>query len=104
MPAVGWKKGLGAALALALLCAPAAAQEQQEEDEEKPAEERLQVYDAIEVSGRDSDMLEIADSASEGVTGSADLASSALGISRGFEVCWPRAGRLEAHASVPDRR
>lgn len=34
----------------------------------------LQVYEAIEVTGRESDLLEIADSATEGVTGHADLA------------------------------
>ncbi len=85
MSVIWLKKGIRAAwipvLAIALLCGPAAAQEQKDGDQEKPAEpaeettqeERLQVYDAIEVTGRDSDMLEIADSASEGVTGSSDL-------------------------------
>lgn len=60
------------ALAAALLCGPAAAQEQKKEQEQEQ-EETLQVYEAIEVTGRDSDMLRIADSASEGVTGSSDL-------------------------------
>ncbi|MES1242316.1 MAG: TonB-dependent receptor [Acidobacteriota bacterium] len=74
-----------AGVALALLCGTAAAQTtepekppKEEKAEEKPAEtakpdEPLQVYEAIQVTGRDSDLLEIADSAGEGVTGRADL-------------------------------
>ena len=56
-------------IAATLLCGPAAAQESEDEKQE----ETLQVYEAIEVTSRDSDMLEMADSASEGVTGSSDL-------------------------------
>ncbi|HWM89779.1 MAG TPA: TonB-dependent receptor [Thermoanaerobaculia bacterium] len=37
-------------------------------------DEQLQVYEAIEVAGRESDLLGIADSATEGVTGREDLA------------------------------
>jgi outer membrane receptor protein involved in Fe transport len=42
--------------------------------EEATGEEALQVYEAIEVSGRESDLLGIANSATEGVTGREDLA------------------------------
>jgi hypothetical protein len=41
--------------------------------EESKPEDRLQVYDEIEVTDRASDMLGVADSASEGVTGREDL-------------------------------
>lgn len=54
-------------LILALLGEPAAA------TPEEISEETLQVYEAIQVTGRESDLMGIADSASEGVTGSADL-------------------------------
>jgi len=43
-------------------------------DEDRGAEtEKLQVYEEIQVTSRASDMLGVADSASEGVTGHADL-------------------------------
>jgi hypothetical protein len=46
----------------------------QEEKEKKPADEKkLQVYDEIQVIDRASDMVGVADSASEGVTGRKEL-------------------------------
>jgi hypothetical protein len=62
-------------MVVALLCGSAAAAQEAEQaqDQEQKQDETLQVYEEIQVTGRDSDMLEIADSASEGVTGSADL-------------------------------
>jgi outer membrane receptor protein involved in Fe transport len=46
---------------------------EQKKEEEKKDETRLQVYDEIQVTGRASDMLGVADSAGQGVTGHADL-------------------------------
>ena len=71
------KSTLVPALLAILFCGPAAAAEEKK-DEEKTAEagnadDSLQVYESIEVTGRDSDLLEISDSAGEGVTGRADL-------------------------------
>jgi outer membrane receptor protein involved in Fe transport len=43
-----------------------------------PAAAALQVYDEIQVTGRGSDMLGVADSATEGVTGRAELAERPL--------------------------
>ncbi len=47
--------------------------DQEKADPQKKDETRLQVYDEIQVTGRASDMLGVADSASQGVTGHADL-------------------------------
>jgi len=66
------------ALAIALAPGVARAQdpavEEAPETEEAQAEpEKLTVYDEIEVTGRGSDMVGVADSATEGVTGQVDL-------------------------------
>src|SRR5690242_7430461 len=53
---------------------PAAKEDKDGKDKEKAAEaDKLQVYDEIQVTSRASDMLGVADSASEGVTGHVDL-------------------------------
>ncbi|HEX6903857.1 MAG TPA: TonB-dependent receptor [Thermoanaerobaculia bacterium] len=49
------------------------AQEEEKPDEAAGEEERLQVFEQIEVTDRASDMLGVADSAGEGVTGRKDL-------------------------------
>ncbi|HEY9420006.1 MAG TPA: TonB-dependent receptor [Thermoanaerobaculia bacterium] len=49
------------------------AQEEEKQEEAAAEEERLQVFEEIEVTGRASDMLGVADSAGEGVTGRKDL-------------------------------
>jgi hypothetical protein len=52
---------------------PAAEQKQQETDGKDEKNKRLQVYDEIQVIDRASDMVGVADSASEGVTGRKQL-------------------------------
>lgn len=73
-----WKRG--AAVLLMLWTGPGAgwafqqAPEPPAEGAEAGDESQLQVFDEIQVTGRASDMVGIADSASEGVTGQEDLA------------------------------
>ncbi|HEX2223722.1 MAG TPA: TonB-dependent receptor [Thermoanaerobaculia bacterium] len=52
---------------------PAPEEAQSQEEDQEPQEEQLQIFDKIEVTGRESDLLGIADSAGEGVTGREDL-------------------------------
>jgi outer membrane receptor protein involved in Fe transport len=53
--------------------AASAAEEPKDPAKEAEDDSRLQVFEEIEVTGRASDMLRVADSASEGVTGAEDL-------------------------------
>ncbi|MFP5284893.1 MAG: TonB-dependent receptor plug domain-containing protein, partial [Thermoanaerobaculia bacterium] len=62
------------ALLLAILLLPGTAAGQEPADsQDKGDDSTLQVYEEIQVTGRASDMVGVADSASEGVTGREDL-------------------------------
>jgi hypothetical protein len=76
----GWGEGSRAggrawlAVFFMLLLLPGAAAGQEPAEPQEPGEEStLQVYEEIQVTGRASDMVGVADSASEGVTGQEDL-------------------------------
>jgi TonB dependent receptor/TonB-dependent Receptor Plug Domain len=67
------KRKLRTALLAVLLLPGAAASQEPTDSQDKSEESTLQVYEEIQVTGRASDMVGVADSASEGVTGREDL-------------------------------